>query len=908
MNERELLPAWGPYSKKYMGISHVPDTDSLDGARFDFVVFPTLANSGNPVPNVTVPSGYHPWNGAGDLSFWEYRFELEWKDRVYADVSFTHIDPDTVLVRTEFQNTTELGQNCVLNYFCAMEYPFATYCRPQLPEKHTLVCASHYSRYEYRIPRPWDAQNPDGARKGVFRDADFVDAFGLGDRVNAQHIPQCSFHPFGAEQGDRVSFCLEISQAYDCALLGVRYRTIPSGDGPSACGFAVGGIVTGELFLPESAELRVHFHPVGALAEGSGALDLTALGSPVGVELDCLFLVEKTAVQDVAFLQCRRDTMPRIDHSGNTVSYRYEGAATPYEVTPLTENCRFRLLETGSLEDALISRLSNYHPTFDDVLEPFTQSFRRKHTNDGVYHNILVHTLFLDPNSSQVEYAIVSSKKAAIRTSPECEAIYRAHLPGEQPLHTGGVPYAFSNRLLKSTLLSNVVYPIYRYGKNIKHFTPGKRWDCLYTWDSAFIGLGFLEINPCLAEYMLDTYLVEPGNPDFAFLFHGSPVPVQAYLLLELLNRNSDRKSLERYYPRARQFYRFLTGKTNGSTTARFRSGLLSTYDLFYNSSGMDDYPAQSRMHAAGLARNATPCIATSHAIRFGKILKMLAAELELEADMGEYDSDIDRMVQGLQQYAWDPADGYFGYVLHDDAWNPTGVLRSKEGENLNKGFDGVYPLITGECTAEQEERLLAHLQSPEELMSPVGLSAVDQSAGYFHHTGYWNGCVWFAHQWFFFKTMLDLGQADFAHQIAQTALEVWKREVEATYCCFEMIHIATQRGGWYHQFGGLSSPVLLWYHTYWIPGTITGGFELRIHRRHFQRDFTMGEIHYTYYGKRHGATLIVVMSDKLTCPYSVEGNDGPVPYTERNKGVLELRLTASTPEGIIRICPSTPK
>ena len=45
------------------------------------------------------------------------------------------------------------------------------------------------------------------------------------------------------------------------------------------------------------------------------------------------------------------------------------------------------------------------------------------------------------------------------------------------PLTTWGTtnpekPYTLSTRILKATLLTNVVYPVYRHGKWIIHFTP----------------------------------------------------------------------------------------------------------------------------------------------------------------------------------------------------------------------------------------------------------------------------------------------------------------------------------------------------------------------------------------------------------------------------------------------------
>ena len=80
------LPAWGPYTKQYSGISHIPAAN--DGVRFDLAVFPGLYRRRVDVPNVRFESGYHVWKAAPDLSCYTLRHELEWKDRVYADVSF----------------------------------------------------------------------------------------------------------------------------------------------------------------------------------------------------------------------------------------------------------------------------------------------------------------------------------------------------------------------------------------------------------------------------------------------------------------------------------------------------------------------------------------------------------------------------------------------------------------------------------------------------------------------------------------------------------------------------------------------------------------------------------------------------------------------------------------------------
>ena len=59
------LPDWGPYTKRYVGISHLPGDN--EGIRFDLSVFPGYYRRKVEVPNVFHESGYHPWEVSSDL-------------------------------------------------------------------------------------------------------------------------------------------------------------------------------------------------------------------------------------------------------------------------------------------------------------------------------------------------------------------------------------------------------------------------------------------------------------------------------------------------------------------------------------------------------------------------------------------------------------------------------------------------------------------------------------------------------------------------------------------------------------------------------------------------------------------------------------------------------------------------
>ena len=174
-------------------------------------------------------------------------------------------------------------------------------------------------------------------------------------------------------------------------------------------------------------------------------------------------------------------------------------------------------------------------------------------------------------------------------------------------------------------------------------------------------------------------------------------------------------------------------------------------------------------------------------------------------------------------------------------------------------------------------------------MYTPFGISAVDKTASYYKINGYWNGNIWFPHQWFIWKSMLDCGEGNFARDIAHLALNIWKREVESTYYTFEMVNTVTGLGGWFHNFGGLSSPLNLWLKAYYSPGTVNVGFDTYLDKVTFNEDFTRAQINLTYYGHNEKITLLCVMKDKEEYTATLDGKEIPFSYTD---GLVEITLT----------------
>lgn len=810
------LPAWGPYSKRYIGISHIPNEKS--GLRFDVSVFPTWYRRNATLPNVMFENNYHPWETTPDFSYFCFRHELEWKDQVYADVSYSRLDDQSRLIRAEFVNHTDEPQNLALHLLACMNFPALRENHPNtpilpasvaLPPNALWVNAIDYQDLHFAKSRPKDNLVDDGYRRGEIRANGFVHGSGLGDG-------------FGTDADDQVTYSFRLNPTLSHPCLVLRYR-MKKGDTLS---LRFSGVIHQTETFVGTGKLETKTLSPIATAPGTNSLTIISHGGNE-IELDGFAIAAAADLRKIVFAQKNWNPIPQIisGPQTNSLILKYADTDKYYGITWQFHPFEVRQFLSKNLDVYFQTMVQNH---VDSIL---------KDDGEGHFTDIFLRPVFMAPHSERTVYGeICSGTRAEVEqmlshanlAEKDCDQIYqsaRAKLPDLAPAPQG-TNYLFSQQRMAATLLENVVYPIYTQGSYIKHNTPGRVWDSLYTWDSGFVGLGLAELDAQRSLECLNTYLTAPGAQS-AFLHHGSMVPVQHYLFLDLWNRTQSQELLSYCYPRLKQYYEFYIGRLGSSTMRKFHSGVLSSFDYFYNSGGWDDYPPQKFVRYHDLASVTAPVCNTAQAIRIAKIMRMAAEALGKTEDAERYTHDVASLADSLQKNSWDEATGYFSYVEHDSAGNFKGFLRYKNGANYNLGMDGVYPLVAGIGTPAQTARMLAHLKSPTNLWSRIGLSAVDQSAPYYQNDGYWNGTVWMPHQWFFWKSMLDLGESDFAWQIARTGLEVWKNEVNTSYHCMEHFMIETGRGAGWHEFGGLSSPVLKWYDAYCRPGNLTTGFNV---------------------------------------------------------------------------------
>jgi hypothetical protein len=883
------LPDWGPYSDHLNGISHI--TDPVRGLRVDFALAPAILRRETLVPYAEMGLAMQPVRADPELGYIAWDYELV--SGVSVRLEWLALNASGGMLRATMHNRTATAWPVVLNWIARLAPPSnpprtrdeeasgiahhavkGIPARPAevgLPPSAIWVNALHYECFEWGQGRFDDHLVTDGRRRGEIFEDGFAGYSGIGQG-------------FGKTTGDQVQWRFDMARPLKAGVLRFRYRM-----SAGSCAFRGGGLIKGEVLFTSddgSEAFRTLDIPVGAVA-GEQVVSLTALGDHP-IELNGFVLAESDDMAAVSFRP----------HAWALAAHRQDDAAAGQTVMTFPQETGWAYAMAWSGGTAFIhSARTDDLRTLDGALnDPSLFGMSRVPQGDrpGEVTIAAPSVITLGAGETVVRDGFVAvgdaqgvtemlqqlrgldcdrrleAARAAFVTVPGVTA--QSHQEGAQ-------------RLL-ATIATNMLFPIWTGGQWVRNYCPGREWSSVYTWDSGFTGLGLACSTPRLSTALLDTYLSPVDDEQAAFLHHGTPLPTQFYLFQELWNRNGDLNFARARYPSLARYLRFLLGRETGSTCRDLKSGLIRTYDYFYNTGGMDDYPAQMAVHSQKKASRVAPVISSAHAIRCAKILCQVASAVGATKDLKEWRADIESLGNALQAYSWDEASGYFAYVEHGDDKQPIGHLRSAAGENFNMGLDGVSPLVADICTPAQIQQLIDNLMTPGRLWTPSGITAVDRRASYYNKDGYWNGTVWMPHQWFMWKAMLDYGEGDKAWQIAKTALDVYSAEVARSGRTYENFDADTGIGGAWHPFGALSSPVRNWFEAYCLPGVLSVGLNTRVVRQVWQggRAVKAGlDI--------SGSRPVTVLAVLAQTPIKAMWRGRPVEMTSRADACVEMRL-----------------
>lgn len=877
------LPDWGPYTKNYIGISHI--SDNKRGIRFDLSVFPGFYRRKVMVPNVMYESGYHPWEASPNLKYFSYRHELEWKDKVYTDISYSEIDDQSRLIRVECVNNTNDAQSIVLHMMGSIHFPSIGPYRPDTPvypaviknfEAIIYTDGLNYKELELVDKNAKYHLVTDGKMRGEVRRNGLVNGSGI---------------VFGKKAGDKVRYEIDCQTNVNNATLWLRYQS----DKQGKLNIVIDGEKIGEFQMVSGKGFSHVQIDINKLRKGTHVVEFTA-ENKLNMVLDGFAVGQKQDINSIEIENVQWKYTPKVSKGpvANTLLLKYENIDKYYGLLWEAEDSKIREWNYQYLGEEFLRKINSH------------TGYKFGNSDKGHYTNVFIRPINMQPQSKKFIRGMVcvgtkSEVEAKLRNyngfsnADNDYAKARTHL-AKMNCISSGQRYLFSQERMFANTIQNIVYPVYTQKQYIKHHAPGRWWDCLYTWDSGFIGIGLAQVSQKRGEENLRAYL-NNDDEQSAFIHHGTPLPVQHYLYQELWNLYQSEEMLKENYPKLRNYYQFLSGK-DGRSTTRTKQNLIKTWDYFYNSGGWDDYPPQKYVQKNKLKKKAIPVISTAHVIRIAKILRMTALHLKKKADVKDYDNDIAQMSKALNKHLWDEKSGYYGYMLTGNN-GQNELMRYNKTENYNRGLGGASPLIAGICNEKQQHKLIEHLKTPGEIWSNIGLSAVDQSASYYSKSGYWNGTVWMPHQWFFWKSMLDYGETQFAHKIAQTALELWKKETESTYNCFEHFVIESGKGAGWHQFSGLSSCVTSWFKSYFMPGTFTTGFDTFISEKEFNADNTSMKARLKIYNK-NSVGMVVVLNEKFK--YKAFWNGKPINAEQLYAGCLNIKLDSEKREGILEV------
>ena len=835
----------GPYNKEYLGATHI--ADEVYGTTFNIEVFPGFFRR-NIIASKSISGGaVKMWNSNVNLTRFTYRYELEWKDKVYCDVTYNITDDKRIDVDCNFVNNTNINQSVYPNVAFSLQSQkvknglvplyHKTYVKPNLTKGQIYVDAINYSNI--KISERY-------ARQGTY----------LGEET-------CDFT--SGAQGTALSgkyfynenhFAIYSVNA-TANSLGVRYKSDTEG--------VLTVVINDNLILTLPVVSTENFEYVTAFFNQTDVKTVKITPS-TAVTIDGFALGEN--VNAVTFTPYKQNVTPTKTLLENKMVLKYDGIDTVYTVTWNNSVELVRRILCNDIGPAL------EHRVHDHVFDFFDAG------GNDVYEVLVGKPIYLAPNESKtVTFTVFCGDDSVKRKN--------------QPLSTlnynkNGEKFAFSQNFIQTNVLLNIVYPIYNRRGFIRHSTPGRFWDCLYTWDSGMIGIGLGVTDFKRAYECLYTYLTPVGDIHSPFIFAGALVPTQIFLYKYLFDKFPENRSLLKdIYPMVKQYYNFYANMD--SDVCQVNSGLIKTWHLFYNSGGWDDYPPQKYLRARTnngeseeTYNDTTPVIVTAVTVLIAKILKNISAYFNM-GDENEYTATIKKYSAVIENNLFDSEVGYYSYMVHNKTGEPKNFLRYKDGSNYNQGLDGAYPYIAGVSSKERGKQVLQNIK--QGLLTSVGVSVVDTRASYFSKTGYWNGSVWIPHQYILFLSLLDRGEITLAKKIASILLNIWQKECFSTYNSFEHFMIANGRGAGFPQFSGLSSPVLAFFETFYVKNTVTVGYETAV----ISKQATELGITFKTVTEVDTAYAIVTLNDAYNYAFTVNGKS--VKAKALNKGAYAVKL-----------------
>ncbi|MES3036306.1 MAG: trehalase family glycosidase [Bdellovibrionota bacterium] len=275
------------------------------------------------------------------------------------------------------------------------------------------------------------------------------------------------------------------------------------------------------------------------------------------------------------------------------------------------------------------------------------------------------------------------------------------------------------------------------------HVRPAPKFAGVYLWDSAFIAVMWKHRNLTVSKDVLKSVLhfqkADGRVPHVVSSWAEgsmSQPPLLSWAAVEVNKMGTDLPFLKEIYPKLKKYHQWLF------KARRFPNGLF--FWLHPYESGIDNSPrfgTRDESRFVDTRRTASVDL-TSYMVIDTESLKRIASDIAqnmvegpqkaaYDADIAQYETEINEMKREAQAYLWDEQTGYF-------------LDRNMENDEFIRipTIASFMPIFAGIANKEQFIRLREHLMNPEEFNTPIPFPTVARNEKSFEKDC-WRGPVW---------------------------------------------------------------------------------------------------------------------------------------------------------------------
>ncbi len=398
------------------------------------------------------------------------------------------------------------------------------------------------------------------------------------------------------------------------------------------------------------------------------------------------------------------------------------------------------------------------------------------------------------------------------------------------------------------------------------------------------IALGWSLYRPDWSAAQLNAwFLLTVVKPDQPAKDPIGVAPTNLMALWDLYQRTHDKDLIARLYPYARRRYLELlaAGRTNENewlfswtpdTTAKPLPAGANTLKARFNA---PDYSA--------------------YIIRSARILTAIAKiTLQSPNDMLDYTRDAAEAGRALNEHLWDKTGNRY-------------IARSADAtvEDMRSGrLADLLPLIAGRGALSGERRaaLIKSLTDPNAFWSAGGLRSRSSASQDYRGDVKGQGAVVFEENWMLWKALFDLGEMETAGKLATNLLHAYEKAVLESGGYPECLDGVTQGARGAADYSGDALALLPMYAAYHVPGTVSTGWDVNVTVH--QYDKVADKLHVELHALAEGKATIVCALGKPHGTYALTGAN-TAQATADATGAIVVTLPGGAEEMAIDIVPT---